>query len=57
MDKCPVCDWKLEGQALPETHHEGRGYRLCSDECRGKFEKSPKSYLAAKVRQETWRPQ
>lgn len=46
MEKCPVCDWKLEGQALPEIRHEGRTYRFCADDCKSKFDKSPKDYLA-----------
>ena len=52
MEKCPVCDWKLEGQVLPETHHEGRSYRFCSDDCKSKLDKSPKGYLANALAQE-----
>jgi hypothetical protein len=45
--ECPVCDGRLgyRGEALEYTH-EGRNLRLCSQECRARFEADPAGNLA-----------
>lgn len=41
----PVCGMTVETKAAKSTVHDGAIYYFCSQQCRGKFEASPASYV------------
>jgi hypothetical protein len=38
MNKCPVCDWKIEGQGI-EVKSGGKSVTVCCKECAEKLAK------------------
>jgi ribosome-binding protein aMBF1 (putative translation factor) len=47
MSKCPVCDWKIEGQGI-SVKRGGREVIVCCKECAEKLAKEGKSKRSAK---------
>lgn len=45
MERCPVCDMKVDPQSAPKSEYQGQTYYFCSLNCKQAFDENPKEYL------------
>ena len=51
MTKDPVCGMMVdERTAKAKTHHKGREYQFCSEDCKRQFDEHPERYAQSQAR-------